>query len=600
MSLRLAEVFPVEYMKEAASLFLVIPITGVVIFKVTGLYNLVIKYMGADAIWLLVKCVFVLVIIILLVDTIFDFPLLPKSVVIGFSLIAMFLMGGGRYIYKQYTSWMKAHYIHKSIVLIYGAGSAGVGLNRALSEDDTYCPYAFIDDDEALWGKTIRGLKVLPASQIKDIVREKNVSYILLAMPSVGQNRIKEILDLVEHLPVHVKILPSIDELVENNDYITQLREVQLEELLGRDPVDLAIRKINEGIQGKIVLITGAGGSIGSELCRQVLKSGPNKIILFELNEFALYKIEQSLLEISKQNGLEIPIYPLLGNVCDSVRVSEVIKTFSVQTIYHAAAYIHVPIVEYNVLQGINNNALGTHTLATEAKKHSVERFVLISTDKAVRPTNVMGATKRLSELILQNFALKTNKTIFTMVRFGNVLGSSGSVVPLFRSQIEAGGPVTVTHKDITRYFMTIPEAATLVLEAGSMGMGGDVFVLDMGEPVKIIHLAERMIHLTGYSVRNQITTQGIEIKITGLRPGEKLYEELLIGGDVIETSHPKILRAQEEMLPEGELEQLILLLKSCVSDGNSERGRNLLLENIPGYIPTSDFVDIVANGSRR
>lgn len=594
-ALRLAEWWPSSYLNEAAWIFLVVPLVGVQVFRYVGLYRIVTRYMGVDAIWVVAKSVFFLAALVLFFDEVLSFPLLPRSVPIGFALLALFLVGGSRFIFKQYYLWLQKHYVEKAVVLIYGAGAAGVRLSLALAGDSEYYPYAFLDDDSALWGGTVKGLKVFPPAKISELVDKHQVSHILLAMPSVEQSRKKQILDQLEGLPVHVQTLPTMDEIVAGQVEAGQLRDVELEELLGRDPVPPRKELFNISIDNKVVMVTGAGGSIGSELCRQVITATPRALVLYELSEFALYQVEQSLRGVMSDNGIDIPLFPLLGSVCDENRVSDIIQRFNVQTIYHAAAYKHVPIVEHNVLQGIANNVLGTHVVARLAEQHSVERFVLVSTDKAVRPTNVMGATKRLAELVLQDLAANGAKTIFSMVRFGNVLGSSGSVVPLFRRQIASGGPVTVTHQDITRFFMTIPEAASLVVQAGSMGEGGDVFVLDMGEPVKIADLARRMIHLTGLEVReDRESLSGIEIAFTGLRPGEKLYEELLIGDNVIETLHPKIMRAHEELLPAKQLEELLLLLENAVVEGNSHQGRLLLQQNVSGFHPTSELVDLL------
>jgi len=588
--LRIAELWPTEYLHESSWLFVLVPAAGVLLFKVMGLYKLFIRYMGMESIWLVVKSVAVLAVIILSVDQFLEYPLLPRSVPIGFALFSLLLVGGGRFVFKQYVLWMEKHYVEKSVVLIYGAGAAGSRLALSLASDGEYFPCGFIDDDPSLWGGDIRGLQVFKPDEIATLIELHSVSHVLLAMPSVEITRKKKVLDMLEQYPVHVQTLPTMSEIVSGKKSLDQIREVELEELLGREPVDTSNETLDISIHQKVVMVTGAGGSIGSELCRQVILSNPSALVLFELSEFSLYQVDQSLRNLMTEKGVSCPIYPLLGSVCDANRVTEIINRFGVQTIYHAAAYKHVPIVEHNVLQGIENNVFGTQTVASIAERLSVERFVLVSTDKAVRPTNVMGATKRLAELILQDRAALKSGTQFSMVRFGNVLGSSGSVVPLFRRQIEAGGPVTVTDKNITRFFMTIPEAASLVIQAGSMGEGGDVFVLDMGEPVKIVDLAKRMIHLTGFNTEEG----GIEITYTGLRPGEKLYEELLIGDDVIETSHPKIMRAHEELLSTEQLDSLLVQLKTAVEHGDSAQGRILLQKNISGFNPTSGLVDLL------
>jgi FlaA1/EpsC-like NDP-sugar epimerase len=425
------------------------------------------------------------------------------------------------------------------------------------------------------------------------LIEEQGVTHVLLALPSANRNDRRRILEQLSEHAVHVKTIPSMPELV-SGESLEALRDIDPEDLLGREPVPPIEHLIASSIRDKVVLVSGAGGSIGSEICRQVLRNQPRMLLLYELSEFALYTIEQELSATVRQEGLELPIIPLLGSVLDAPRVERVISHFQVQTIYHAAAYKHVPLVEHNIFEGVRNNALGTRVMAQAALQAGVERFVLISTDKAVRPTNVMGATKRLAELIIQSLAAAgKGKTVFSMVRFGNVLGSSGSVVPLFRQQIQAGGPVTVTHPDITRFFMTIPEAASLVIQAGSMAEGGDLFVLDMGQPVKIVDLARRMIQLMGYEVRCPENPAGdIAIEFTGLRPGEKLYEELLIGENVVGTEHPKIMRAHEERLTEAQLEAVLAGLEAAMQQGDCETGRQWLQQAVSGFKPAAPIVD--------
>ena len=414
-------------------------------------------------------------------------------------------------------------------------------------------------------------------------------------MPSLTKSQQKRILDHLEPLKVKIKVTPPIKDLVSGVLRVQDIREIEIEDLLGRDAMEPDSQLISACITDKSVLVTGAGGSIGSELCRQIIRQRPARLLLLENSEFALYSIEQELQGIKKALDIKIEIMPFLGSVRETDKCEKILRTFSTDTVYHAAAYKHVPLVEHNPIEGVRNNALGTLSIATAAIAAGVKCFVLISTDKAVRPTNVMGSTKRLAELILQAFSRKQTNTRFCMVRFGNVLGSSGSVVPLFRRQIMAGGPITVTHPEITRYFMTIPEAAQLVLQAGAMGEGGDVFVLDMGEPIKIVDLAKRMVHLSGLEMKSDATPEGtIEIHHVGLRPGEKLYEELLIGANVEGTEHPLIMRAQEAELPWSVLQDLLAELESACNRFDFEEVRALLLKTVVEYTPQCGIEDFI------
>ncbi|MBV8679773.1 MAG: polysaccharide biosynthesis protein, partial [Aquitalea sp.] len=479
----------------------------------------------------------------------------PRSSIIIFWMFAMAYIGGSRFVLRGLVRRIDSVDAPREHVIIYGAGQAGVQLMLALQAGKEYRPMAFVDDNPDSWKRTYRGLSVHAPDDLPLLIEETAASCILLAMPSVSRGRQREILESLEHLRIPIKRLPGMADLVSGEARVEELKEVEIEDLLGRDPVPPRPELLARNIQGRVVMVTGAGGSIGSELVRQIARNNPARIVLFELTEFALYAIDQELSQLAPA----IARTPVLGSVTDHARLCQIMRTFAVETVYHAAAYKHVPMVEHNPVAGILNNAFGTDTTAQAAEDCGVDTFVLISTDKAVRPTNVMGATKRLAELTLQGRHASGSKTCFVMVRFGNVLGSSGSVVPLFKKQIKAGGPVTVTHPDITRYFMTIPEAAQLVIQAGAMGEGGDVFVLDMGEPVKIAELARRMVHLSGLEVRDDKHPGGdIEIRFSGLRPGEKLYEELLIGDNVLATDHPRILRAQEYHLAAEELQHFM------------------------------------------
>lgn len=593
-SLRLSQWWPAEYMIEAWWLFIATPVVGLLVFMKLGLYRAVVRFMGAQAILAVFKGVVVLAVLMWASAYFFNIDKFPRSVPINFALAALVYVGGSRLLVRNYYHWLIGHYIHKEPVLIYGAGGAGVQLSTALAGGAEYVPIGFMDDDSSLWKTTVAGMPVYDPSRIGELIESNGVTHVLLAMPAASRTERRMILERLAEYSVHVKTIPSMPELV-SGEALEALREVDPEDLLGREPVPPVTCLLESSIRDKVVLVSGAGGSIGSEICRQVLRNQPKALVLYELSEFALYSIEQELNKATKAEGLNVPVYALLGSVLDADRVARVIERFQVQTIYHAAAYKHVPMVEHNVFEGVRNNALGTRVMAEAALAAGVERFVLISTDKAVRPTNVMGATKRLAELVLQELAERSSTTVFSMVRFGNVLGSSGSVVPLFRRQIEAGGPVTVTHPDITRFFMTIPEAASLVIQAGSMAKGGDVFVLDMGEPVKIVDLARRMIQLMGYEVRSENNPGGdIAIEFSGLRPGEKLYEELLIGADVIGTEHPKIMRAHEEYLPAEQLQALLQQMGEAMNKDDSHQARQLLQQAVSGFTPSSPNVDLL------
>jgi len=483
-------------------------------------------------------------------------------------------------------------------VAIYGAGQAGSELASALRSSHEYNPVAFIDDNKELHRATIAGVKVFGSDELAHVIARYDIKEVLLAMPSQSKAQQKLILDRLEPMKVKIKVTPPIKSLINGELRVQDFRDIEIEDLLGRDQVDPDPKLISMCIENKSVLVTGAGGSIGSELCRQIIRLRPAKLILLEMSEYALYAIEQELTALQQSLELNIELVPFLGSVLDTEKCIRIMNSFAVDTVYHAAAYKHVPLVEHNPIDGIRNNVFGTLSVAKAATIAKVKTFVLISTDKAVRPTNVMGSTKRLAELILQGFArLETQRSgvRFCMVRFGNVLGSSGSVVPLFRKQIMAGGPITLTHPEITRYFMTIPEAAQLVLQAGAMGAGGDVFVLDMGAPVKIVDLAKRMVHLSGLEVLSDLTPNGtIEINHVGLRPGEKLYEELLIGENVEGTDHPLIMRAQEAEIPWPVLETLLVKLDDACQRFDHEAVRGLLLQIVGEYAPQCDIEDLL------
>ena len=473
-------------------------------------------------------------------------------------------------------------------VAIYGAGEAGLQLANALLPGREYLPVVFVDENPQFHKATISGIKVYPVEQLAELIQRHGIGAVLLAMPSLSNAEQRRIINKLTALHVRVKVTPPIQSLVNGVARVDDVREIEIEDLLSRDPVAPDANLLSLCIKGKAVAVSGAGGSIGSELCRQIIRLVPRRLVLLELSEYALYAIDQELRAYIKTNGLDIEIVPFMGSVNDFKKSFEIFEKFEIETVYHAAAYKHVPLVEQNPAEGIQNNVFGTLSFARAAVAAKVKCFVLVSTDKAVRPTNVMGATKRLAELILQALSRQQTGTRFCMVRFGNVLGSSGSVVPLFRRQIAQRGPVTLTHPDITRYFMTIPEAAQLVLQASTMGIGGDVFVLDMGQPVKIADLAKKMIHLSGQEIRSEQHPDGIEIRFVGLRPGEKLYEELLIGDNVTGTAHPLIMRAQEAEIAWPFLELMLKQLGEACERADQEAIRAQLCKIVPEFVPSS------------
>ncbi len=520
---------------------------------------------------------------------------LPRSSVIIYMFTAFTLLGTPRLFIRGVVNQMGM--AQREPVLIYGAGNQGISLANALTRSDFFHVHAFIDDNTKKQGMSISGLKVYNSRNIKKLVEEQDISKILLALGKTSINQRKNLIEQLSSINIEVLTTPAVQDIVSGKAKIEELKEVAIEDLLGREPVSPKQELIQQCITEKAVAITGAGGSIGSELCRQVLKQKPIKIILIELNEYSLYSIEQELNQLKAGLNSNTDIISILGTVQNQQRLQAIFETFKVETVYHAAAYKHVPMVEHNVVEGVRNNVFGTWYCAEAAIAANVKNFVLISTDKAVRPTNVMGTSKRVAELVLQALAKRQTDTRFCMVRFGNVLGSSGSVVPLFRKQIKKGGPITVTHPDIIRYFMTIPEAAMLVIQAGSMGKGGDVFVLDMGEPVKITALAQKMIRLSGLIEKNENEPNGdIEIQFSGLRPGEKLYEELLVGDNVTGTEHPRIMGANEIHLNWPETHNLLNRLDNACHDYKVEKVIELLLEAPAAFNKQSDNPDWVFN----
>ena len=557
-----------------------------------GLYRSVVRYMGLDLFFAGAKAAAGSAVAGGVFLYFADIAGAPVRWVVAFWGAAFIYICSSRYLARVFLIHRRSH-VERERVIIYGAGSAGAQLAITLFGDDEFLPVAMVDDDVTLHKKLVKGLLVHSPTLIETIIRDTKATRVLLALPTASRWKRRAVLEYLSQFPVHVQTIPDVTDLISGNARVDDIREVDVEDLLGRDPVPPDLELLSASISGKRVMVTGAGGSIGAELCRQILRQEPTTLVLFEISEIALYTIQNELRDAARR--IDCELVALLGSIHHQDRVREVLETFSINTIYHAAAYKHVPVVEHNLLEGVHNNVLGTLHMARAAIDAKVDKFVLISTDKAVSPTSVMGATKRFAEMILQALQDRHDSMCFCMVRFGNVLESSGSVVPLFREQIRKGGPVTVTHRDIIRYFMTIPEAAQLVIQAGGMAKGGDVFVLDMGEPVKIQDLARRMIALTGCTVREEANPEGdIEIKYTGLRPAEKLFEELLIGTDVSGTRHPRIMRAKEDYLDLDSLDSLIGELEAASLALDRVRARQILLDSVGGYDPSNGIEDLV------
>jgi FlaA1/EpsC-like NDP-sugar epimerase len=576
-------------------LIIAAPLVAIPIFIRFGLYRAVIRFIDYKIVYVVMIGVTLSVaVLVTLAAFVSGLNGLSRGVFGIYWVNAIMYMLASRFFARAY--FMRTARADGGVrVAIYGAGSSGNQLAQALNGAGEYRPVFFIDDKKELQGATLGGIRVYAPEALPELIVDKQISKILVAMPSLSKAQQRRILDQLEPLKIKTLVTPPIKSLVSGIARVQDIREIEIEDLLGRDAVEPDHELMAMCIIGKSVMVSGAGGSIGSELCRQILRQQPARLILLEMSEFALYSIEQELQALRKSLRIEVELLPFLGSVLETEKCEKILRSFNVETVYHAAAYKHVPLVEHNPIDGIRNNALGTWSLAQAAVSAGVKRFVLISTDKAVRPTNVMGSTKRMAELILQAFSRKQTHTCFCMVRFGNVLGSSGSVVPLFRKQIMAGGPITITHPEITRYFMTIPEAAQLVLQAGAMGAGGDVFVLDMGDPVKIVDLAKRMVHLSGLEVKNESTPDGtIEIHHVGLRPGEKLYEELLIGENVEGTEHPLIMRAQESEIPWQQLEPMLNEMTQACNNFDHEQIRVLLLRIVREYAPQCGIEDLL------
>ena len=599
-------------------LILIAPIIGIPIFAKLGLYQTVIRHIDLKVLWPLVQAISLYALLWGLIgffvqtdfvkDKGFNVEIFPRSVIVINWLLALLVIVGtrisARFILNENIKFSifnhefknKKDNINtgKNRVLIYGAGNAGVQLSLALNNSSELHAVGFIDDNKELQGNNISGLSVFSVNDIEVLINKFKVDEVLIALPSASRSDRFSIIDKLERHPVVVRTLPGLTDIAKGKVKIDDLLQVSIKDLLGRQAIEPNKDLLGKNITNKIVIVTGAGGSIGSELCRQIIPLMPKALILYEMNELALYEIEKVL---SNLNIHTLKIYPILGSVNNKNRLDNLFKRFEIDTVYHAAAYKHVPMVEFNNTEGVHNNIFGTLNCAMAAIDFGVKNFVLISTDKAVRPTNTMGATKRTAELILQALSVKQNTTTFTMVRFGNVLGSSGSVIPLFKKQVIEGGPLTVTDKEIIRYFMTVTEAVELTIQAGAMGTGGDVFVLDMGKPVKIQDLAEKMIRLSGLQVKDELHPDGdIEIKYTGLRAGEKLYEELLIGDNVSETENPLIMRAKEDRLDWEDLKLLLDKLRDANNESNYKDLRKILIQIVPGFKPQSEISDILYN----
>lgn len=582
------------------------------VFVRLGLYRAIFRYAGIPAVVSTSIAVAIYGVLFFLFLLWFDWKGVPRSIGLIQPIIFLLLAGGWRILARYWLSGSndkKENSTYKKNLLIYGAGEAGVQTASALDVMRDFSVRGFVDDDSNKVGRTINGLPIISVQEIAQFIKKQKITEILLAIPSLNRKRRKEVIDQLQIFPVHVRSLPGMLDLASGKVSVSDFQELDIEDLLGRESVVPDSHLLAKNLAGKVVLVTGAGGSIGSELCRQILQERPLKLVLVEHNEYGLYAIHNELVTLCKERRLGVQLIPQLGSIRNLRRLRAVFASFLPHTVYHAAAYKHVPLVQENPSEGILNNVFGTLNVARAAMESNVEQFVLISTDKAVRPTNVMGASKRMAELVLQALANETsvsyqaideqpfkaegiirNQTCFSMVRFGNVLGSSGSVVPLFRSQLRSGMPLTVTHAEVTRYFMTIPEAAQLVLQAGAMGEGGDVFVLDMGKPVKIIDLARRMVRLSGLTVKDDTNVSGdVEIQVVGLRPGEKLYEELLIGDNPETTDHSRIMKAHENFLPWSQLLPFLLSLREAAKSGDTLCIHSVLSSLVSGYVPPSD-----------
>ena len=632
-SLRLGELFIIDISDRLIWLSAAAPIIAIPLFIRFGLYRAIIRYLGMRAAWPVVQAVALYAVLWGLLALLSGVPGIPRSVVLINAMVALLVVGGSRmlmrWLLRQTQEGNGAQSDRMCIrLVIFGAGEAGRQLAVGLVQSPDYKLCGFVDDAAELQGRDLMGVPILSIEQLEPFVERQKVTELLLAIPSITRKARNQIIERLRPVPVRIRTLPGIVDLAKGKVNLSELHELDVEDLLARDPAEPDESLLQAQVNDQVVMVTGAGGSIGSEICRQILRRRPKVLLLFEMSEFALYEVDQKLSGLvhnlvseseseSERRGVSLvpKVIPLLGSVQDERRLTEILQTWKVNTIYHAAAFKHVPMIERSMSEAVKNNILGTVTLVKSAMVQGVKNLVFISTDKAVRPTNAMGASKRVAEMVLQALVAEktpvfdelgsdlppmevTRKTALSMVRFGNVLGSSGSVVPLFRKQIRNGGPITLTHQDIIRYFMTIPEAAQLVMQAGAMSgeaEAAEVFVLDMGEPVKIYDLASRMVELSGFRVRDEAHPEGdIEIKITGLRPGEKLYEELLIGDNPMPTQHPRIMKAHEEFVPWSELQPQLHSLQIAAENSDIEMIRGLLQRLVKGYQPESQIADWV------
>ncbi len=600
LSLRLGELVLVNW--EFIFHALLSVIIAIPVFFSWGLYKVIFRYVNGDTLQVLTKAITVYTILHIIIFSIVTVEGVPRSIGLMQPMIIFLMVGASRWLVKI---WLNQYFPinpkkkFKKEVIIYGAGDSGRQLASNLLHSHEFKFLFFIDDNKSFWGGTIDGYHVKPPSSINNLMDQSIPRELWLAMPNLSAPKRRKLINFLQRLRLHVRTLPSFSDLTNRKVLLSDIRELNVNELIGREAIRPNSKLLKKCIHKKTVLVTGAGGSIGSEICRQILSNDPLFIILADNSELALYNIHSELNSIiQKHDNSSTTLVPLLINIQDENKLDHIFKTWKPHTVYHAAAYKHVPIVEHNIVAGIKNNVIGTLKCANIAMKYDVKYFVLVSTDKAVRPTNIMGASKRLAEMTLQLLSndLSNNSTCFCMVRFGNVLGSSGSVVPLFRKQIESGGPVTVTDKNVTRYFMTIEEAAQLVIQAGSMSKGGEVFLLDMGKPIRILDLARRMIKAKGLIVKDQKTPWGdVEIKFQGLRPGEKLYEELLIGDSARQTKHSRILQARESFILKEDFQKLLKKLEIYFDNNNTKEIRNLLKRHIPGYSPNTENVDLIS-----
>lgn len=574
----------VQVMQGLDTWYIYVGVVGILIFALLGIYRAIVRSFNEDYLLRILIGTFIQIVALYTIKKL-NVAFIPMSIPLMYGFMLFSYMWWSRAVIRYATLKTFAKKQSRKRVAIYGAGLAGQQIAAALNRSDDYLPVCFIDDKRSLQGQSLSGLKIYSPKKAQAKLGKFGIEEVLLAMPSVGRARKKEIIESFDTADVKIMELPGVTQLVDGQVQVSDIREVDIIDLLGRDPVPPKPELLEKNIKNKVVMVTGAGGSIGSELCRQIVKHQPKMLVLFEMSEFALYSIDREL------QASDIQIIPVLGSVTNQQKLERIIQEYKVQTVYHAAAYKHVPLVEANPFEGIYNTSIGTQRSVDAAVNQNVETFVLISTDKAVRPTNVMGASKRMAELYCQGLASTNPKTQISIVRFGNVLGSSGSVVPLFKKQIAQGGPVTVTHPEVTRYFMTIPEAAQLVIQAGAMGTGGDVFLLDMGEPVKIVDLAKQMIRLSGFRAIGENDIGDIEIQFTGLRPGEKLYEELLIDADNVEkTDHERILKSYEKYYGYLEVSEIFTQLKHYRYSDDLKELFRILKKYVDGYC--SAFID--------